>query len=259
MRLLPSSASVRSCRAADEAARSGAGDAGQSGGPLPGGDRGRQRSADVGCGGRTRSSGWSCRDRGKTRCMSLAHRDSIGQATAVRAWRVLGPPPPAPRIAIAADGPLLLAGSRAACGRAEGKNSPLYQSRDEGATWQSVAGIDDSLPLAIWGEPGLALGATCSGLQVSTDGGLTWRLVPAIPADYLVTGFAPASDQLDVPAFFSRRHVRGRNERPLDHHLHRARGGGLDRVTAHVLGRGRCWWESCASRCRHGNGGAGRS
>jgi photosystem II stability/assembly factor-like uncharacterized protein len=126
------------------------------------------------------------------------YRSSDGGAT----WRVLGPPPPAPRIAVAADDSLLLAGSRAACGRAAGKNSPLYRSRDDGATWQPVAGIGDLLPLAIWGEPGLALGATCSGLQVSTDGGLTWRLVPAIPADYLVTGFAPTSDQQDVPTFF---------------------------------------------------------
>jgi hypothetical protein len=126
------------------------------------------------------------------------YRSGDGGAT----WRVAGPPPPAPRIAIASDDSLLLAGSRSACGRAEGKHFPLYRSRDAGATWQPVAGIGDLLPLAIWSQPGIALGATCSGLQVSTDGGLTWRLAPVIPADYLVTAFAPASDQLDVPAFF---------------------------------------------------------
>jgi hypothetical protein len=126
------------------------------------------------------------------------YRSGDGGAT----WRVVGPPPPAPRIAIVSGDSLLLAGSRPACGRATGKKIPLYRSWDDGATWQPVEGIDNLLPLAIWSEPGLALGATCSGLQVSSDGGVTWRLSPAIPVDYLVTAFAPASDQQGVPAFF---------------------------------------------------------
>ena len=117
-------------------------------------------------------------------------------------WQAVGPPPPAPGIAAAADASLLLAGSRSACGRAQGQNLPLFRSRDGGATWEPVAGIGDLLPLAIWSEPALALGASCAGLRVSIDGGLTWRPAPAMPADRLVTAFAPAVDERDAPTVF---------------------------------------------------------
>ena len=117
-------------------------------------------------------------------------------------WQAVGPPPPAPRVAVAADASLLLAGSRSACGRAQSQNLPLFRSRDGGATWQPVVGIGDLLPLAIWSDPMLALGATCAGLQVSIDGGLTWQPAPAMPADVLMTASVPVTGERDDPTFF---------------------------------------------------------
>jgi hypothetical protein len=117
-------------------------------------------------------------------------------------WRALGPAPPAPRIAVAADETLLLAGSRSPCRRVQTGNAPLFRSQDGGASWQAVAGVDNLLPLALWGDPVVALGATCAGLQLSADNGQTWGPLAAIPADLEVVAFAPARGADGEAAFF---------------------------------------------------------
>ena len=107
-------------------------------------------------------------------------------------WRAAGPPPPPGRIVAAMDDPLvLLAGSHPPCARGGGEEPPLYRSADGGSTWQTVEGVAGLRPWAVWGGENLALGSSCAGAQVSTDGGRTWRPVPITDAGYEVTAFAP--------------------------------------------------------------------
>ncbi|MEA2527752.1 MAG: hypothetical protein QOF73_4979 [Thermomicrobiales bacterium] len=109
-------------------------------------------------------------------------------------WRRVGPLPPTGHVVAAVDDPLLLlAGNRPACARAEGDNLPLNRSEDGGATWQEVPGLVDAQPLAIWRGASLALAASCSGLQLSTDAGKTWRAAPLTDPNYDISSFAVVS------------------------------------------------------------------
>jgi hypothetical protein len=126
------------------------------------------------------------------------YRSTDGGAT----WRALGPAPPAPGLAIAADETLLLAGWWPACLRAQPGNAPLFRSRDRGATWQAVAGVENLWPLAVRRDPVVALGTTCAGLQVSQDEGASWRPLSAIPASFEVRAFVPAPGGAGEEAFF---------------------------------------------------------
>jgi hypothetical protein len=117
-------------------------------------------------------------------------------------WHAVGKEPPAPLLAIGDDERFFLAGTRVACGSAQTDATPLFRSRDGGASWQPVAGVERLWPLAIWGAPAVAVGATCGGLQVSTDEGLTWQSLNAIPADLGVRALARTPGQDGAGAFF---------------------------------------------------------
>jgi photosystem II stability/assembly factor-like uncharacterized protein len=107
-------------------------------------------------------------------------------------WQQAGPLPPPGRVIAAVDDPiLLLAGTYPPCTRAGGDDRPLYRSDDAGATWQEVAGVTGILPLAAWNGSGLIVGASCAGLQLSTDGGRRWQRSSVVPADFHVSVFAP--------------------------------------------------------------------
>ncbi|HEY7033598.1 MAG TPA: hypothetical protein VH482_19835 [Thermomicrobiales bacterium] len=108
------------------------------------------------------------------------------------AWHRAGPLPPPGRVVAALDDPvLLLAGSYPPCARTGGNERPLYRSDDGGATWQEVEGATGIAPLAAWNGSDLAVGASCAGLLISTDGGRQWQRSSLVPADYLVSVFAP--------------------------------------------------------------------
>lgn len=121
----------------------------------------------------------------------------LGQATYQREagaeWQRIGDEPPPGAVVFAADDPaVLLAGDHPPCLRG-GTGSPLERSRDGGASWVSVDGVDALRPLAIWNESGVALGATCSGMMLSTDAGQTWTDLAAVEAGYEITAFATAT------------------------------------------------------------------
>jgi plastocyanin len=112
-----------------------------------------------------------------------------------QSWELVGEvPPPGIIVAASDDAPLLLAGDRPPCGRG-GPGLPLTRSEDGGASWSAVDGIDSLRPLAIWGEAGVAIGATCAGLQLSLDGGLTWRPFEILEPGFDVTAFAVVPDE----------------------------------------------------------------
>nr|MDQ3045350.1 hypothetical protein [Chloroflexota bacterium] len=116
--------------------------------------------------------------------------DSGGQQ-----WELAGEAPPAGQIAAAADdAPLLLAGDRPPCGRG-GPGEPLSRSEDGGVTWNTVEGVEGLRPLAVWGEVEVAIGASCAGLHISTDGGLTWQPLDLLEPGFDVTAFAVVPDE----------------------------------------------------------------
>lgn len=109
-------------------------------------------------------------------------------------WEQVGPAPPPGRVIGSADGSsILLAGDHPPCGRG-GDVTPLSRSADGGASWETVAGVTDLRPLAVWGEANFAVGATCSGLQLSTDGGTSWAPSDVLEAGAEVTAFSVIAD-----------------------------------------------------------------
>lgn len=105
-------------------------------------------------------------------------------------WSQSGDAPGPGEIVFAADEPaLLLSGNHAPCLRG-GVAPPLERSENGGADWQRVEGAEAMRPLAIWRESGIALGATCSGLKISTDAGQNWSDISGIDPGYEVTAFA---------------------------------------------------------------------
>lgn len=110
-------------------------------------------------------------------------------------WRRTGDAPGPGSVVFAADNPdLLLSGDHAPCLRG-GSTAPLERSESGGAAWEPVDGIEALRPLAVWSESGIALGATCSGMMLSTDTGETWSDLAGIEAGYEITAFASiASD-----------------------------------------------------------------
>lgn len=108
-----------------------------------------------------------------------------------RRWRKVGPAPPEGRIVVAEENPqVLLAGDRGVCARGDA-GTPLSRSDDAGATWQPVDGVSGVLPLAIWRRAKVAVGASCAGLQISTDTGRTWQQATLPDGTDEVTAFTP--------------------------------------------------------------------
>ncbi len=104
-------------------------------------------------------------------------------------WIQSGPVPPLGRIvATDTDPPLMLAGDQPSC-MLGGNVGPLMRSDDGGATWSEVDGVADVRPMAIWPEYGLALGASCPGIQYSLDLGVTWDMLPNVEPGWDVTAF----------------------------------------------------------------------
>jgi photosystem II stability/assembly factor-like uncharacterized protein len=109
-------------------------------------------------------------------------------------WRRVGDPPPARYLAVGGDGAaLLFAGDHLACGE-NGQETPLHRSEDGGQHWQEVRGTAEVRPVAIYSER-LALGESCGGVQLSTDGGQTWSLVrlPSTILHVMVTAAVSAA------------------------------------------------------------------
>ncbi len=110
-------------------------------------------------------------------------------------WTRTGDSPDAGSIVVAADDPrLLLSGEHPPCLRG-GATAPLQRSEDGGATWDTVSGVSELRPLAIWSESGIALGATCSGMMLSTDSGVTWSDLAGIEPGYEITAFATVASE----------------------------------------------------------------
>jgi hypothetical protein len=115
-------------------------------------------------------------------------------------WHVAGRLPPPGRIVAAVDYPrLLLAGSHSPCASTGGEEPPLKRSVNGGATWSTVKGMTGVLPLAVWSRSGPALGSSCSGLQLSTDGGQHWQPSSVLTSDYETSAFAVIAGT-DAPA-----------------------------------------------------------
>lgn len=107
-------------------------------------------------------------------------------------WATAGPVPPDGRVIVAEGDPtLLLAGDHPPCARGGGEPPILHRSGDGGASWQSVAGGEGVQPLALWADAGIALGAACDGLRLSTDAGATWDPLAVDLEGSDVTAFAP--------------------------------------------------------------------
>ena len=105
-------------------------------------------------------------------------------------WERVGDAPPAGQIVFASDDDdLLLVGEQGACARGGG-GATLHRSTDGGVTWQAEPESDSIKPLAIWGDSGLAVGASCEGLLVSDDLGVTWDPVDSELLGLEVTAFA---------------------------------------------------------------------
>jgi hypothetical protein len=83
----------------------------------------------------------------------------------------------------------MLAGETASC-MAGGPPIDLSRSDDGGQTWATVPDATGLEPLAIWPDQRLALAASCSGLHLSTDLGMTWETVPGVDPGWDVTAFA---------------------------------------------------------------------
>lgn len=110
-------------------------------------------------------------------------------------WSRTGDAPGDGSIVFAADDPaLLLNGDHPPCLRG-GAAAPLVRSVDGGADWEPVAGTEGLRPLVVWSESGIALGATCSGMMLSTDAGETWSDLAGIEAGYQITAFATIASE----------------------------------------------------------------
>jgi hypothetical protein len=128
---------------------------------------------------------------------TLAVADSEGlHISTGDGWATTDTVPPQGELAMLDGDPaVLLAGDKAECMRG-GPGQPLQRSVDGGMTWTAVAGNPEIQPLAIWDADGLAIGASCTGLEISEDGGLTWSTLPGVDTGWDVTAFAvvPQSD-----------------------------------------------------------------
>lgn len=126
----------------------------------------------------------------------------VGQGVYARdagaAWSQTGDAPGAGTIVFAADDPeLLLKGDHPPCLRG-GAAAPLERSEDGGGVWEPVNGIEGLRPLVVWSESGIALGATCTGMMLSTDAGETWSDLAGIDAGYEITALATIASEDDT-------------------------------------------------------------
>ena len=126
----------------------------------------------------------------------------LGQGVYIREvgadWRRTGDAPGPGSVVFAADDPkLLLSGDHSPCLRG-GSSTPLERSKDGGGAWEQVENIEALRPLAVWSESGIALGATCSGMMLSTDAGVTWSNLAGIEAGYEITAFASITSEDDA-------------------------------------------------------------
>lgn len=117
-------------------------------------------------------------------------------------WARTGDAPGPGAVVFAADDPsLLLNGDHPPCLRG-GAAAAVERSEDGGASWLPVEGVEALRPLVVWSESGIALGATCSGMMLSTDAGQTWSDLAGIEAGYEITAFAAIAsiEETDGPA-----------------------------------------------------------
>lgn len=129
----------------------------------------------------------------------------LGQSVYIReagaGWSRIGDAPGSGSVVFAADDTdLLLSGDHPPCLRG-GASTALERSENGGKSWETIEGTEGLRPLVVWRESGIALGATCSGMMLSTDAGRTWAALAAIEPGYEITAFAPvaADDEDDVP------------------------------------------------------------
>ncbi len=114
-------------------------------------------------------------------------------------WSRIADAPPAGQIVSDGSDPgLLLAGDSASC-MAGGPPVDLQRSGDGGHTWTVVSNAIGIRPLAIWNASALALGASCSGIHLSTDQGQTWAVMPGVDPGWDVTSFADVSGAGEGP------------------------------------------------------------
>jgi hypothetical protein len=127
--------------------------------------------------------------------LAVAEGDSLHISTG-DGWESRSVTLPEGELAMSGGDPAtLLAGDKAECMRG-GPGRPLHRSVDGGMTWEPIAGSPEIQPLAIWAADGLAIGASCTGLELSVDGGQTWDVLPGIDPGWDVTAFSvvPQSD-----------------------------------------------------------------
>jgi len=129
----------------------------------------------------------------------------LGQGVYIREaggdWTRTGTAPELGSVVFAADDTdLLLSGAHPPCLRG-GASTALERSENGGESWEMVEGAEGVRPLVVWRESGIALGATCAGMMLSTDAGQTWANLAAIEPGYEITAFAAisADDGKDVP------------------------------------------------------------
>jgi photosystem II stability/assembly factor-like uncharacterized protein len=112
-----------------------------------------------------------------------------------RVWSAAGDAQEGTLVAALNDPDVLYAGDKASCAFGTTR-TPLVRSVDGGETWETFAAGESIQPLLVWaGEHSKLVGTNCT-LQLSSDGGQTWKFV-ALTSGYDVSTAATSSAALD--------------------------------------------------------------